>query len=163
MQELTVQEHIDGLTRKLSSVAEQIENIDPTNIMKVIRAFAIVSDLTREFEEIAAISSKFKTRLSQEIIPKLFEENGIEKLNVDGKSYFLGVRLHAGITNENKDAAYEWLKLNNFEYLIKPNVNAKSLSSAISSYIEETGKDITDDLKGIINIHKQTYTATRKC
>ena len=72
---------------------------------------------------------------------KKMDEAGMEKTTITGAGSFkTDVQLNVSIPADNKDEAFQWLRDNGMEPLIKLNVNAASLKSAMRGHLEEGGE-----------------------
>ena len=63
-----------------------------------------------------------KHRLSVENIPALMDEMGVERLDVDGMTVERRMIVAASIPVDNKDQAFEWLRSNGLDDIIKNDV-----------------------------------------
>jgi len=63
-----------------------------------------------------------KHKLSVENIPALMDEMGIERLDVDGMTVERKMIVAASIPVAKKEAAFEWLRANNYDDIIKNDV-----------------------------------------
>tara|TARA_R110002012_G_scaffold231587_2_gene404267 strand:- start:6374 stop:6967 length:594 start_codon:yes stop_codon:yes gene_type:complete len=63
-----------------------------------------------------------KHRLSVENIPALMDEMGVDRLDVDGVSVSRKMIVHASIPQDRKEEAFEWLRDNGLDDIIKNDV-----------------------------------------
>ena len=63
-----------------------------------------------------------KHSLSTEIIPNMMDSMGVERVDVDGVSVVRKSVVHASIPAARKDEAFEWLRKNNLDDIIKNDV-----------------------------------------
>lgn len=92
-------------------------------------------------------------------LAEVMEEQAMEKFSIKGvASFWTKTDLFASIPADNKEAAFDWLRENGMEELIKETVNGNSLKSAIKGHLEEGGE--TPD-PSIIKIHTQLTVQSR--
>lgn len=84
---------------------------------------------------------------------------GIDSIKSKGRNFIVGVRLNASIPLDKRESGFKWLRENGLDSLIAPAVNSKSLSSAITQYIEANAIEPPEDA---MTVHKQKYTSVRK-
>ncbi len=70
-------------------------------------------------------------------------DNGIESIKLEGKVFFRKTDRY--ISAKDKEAVFEFLRNEGLEYLIKPTVNSKSLTSEIKR-LEEEGVEIDPEI-----------------
>lgn len=63
-----------------------------------------------------------KHRLSMENIPALMDEMGLERVDVDGVTVTRKLVVHASIPSDRKDEAFDWLRANGLDDIIKNDV-----------------------------------------
>ena len=91
---------LSDLVRQLRSVEQNIEDAELN--MKALKAE--------------------KHRLSVENIPALMDEMGVDRLDVDGVSVSRKMIVHASIPQDRKEEAFEWLRDNGLDDIIKNDV-----------------------------------------
>lgn len=105
-------------------------------------------ELKRELEEASGVKvsiGKLFDRLRQEIIPNKMEDMGIISANLEGIGR-IGVTadMWTSIPINTKEAAYQWLKDNDFGDIIKPAVNGATFKALVKEQIK-IGKVIFPD------------------
>ena len=63
-----------------------------------------------------------KHQVSSEVIPQLMDQMGVERVDVDGLTCTKKQVVHASIPSDRKEEAFEWLRQNNCEDIIKNEV-----------------------------------------
>ncbi len=152
-------ESIKALAETIQVTMRTMEAIDKDDIPATLRSYKTLTEFLEELEELVDALSKFKTTLSYETIPQMFERAGVDSVKLSGRNFIVGVRFNASIPNDKKQAGFKWLEENGLGALIQPNVNPKTLSSAIASFFESTAMLPPSEA---VSVHKQTYTSVRK-
>lgn len=91
---------LSDLVRKLRSVEQHIE--DAENHLKSLK--------------------QEKHKLSTESIPQLMDEMGLERIDVDGATVSRKLIVHASIPANRKDEAFDWLREQGLDDIIKNDV-----------------------------------------
>jgi len=109
---------------------EEDSNSGPSDLdLKRIRALVVqqrnletkIAAKTAELE----LLNKEYTKLSMEQLPGLFDEVGMSRVTLeDGTEVFIDKDVVANIKEDNKAAAFAWLRKNNFGSIIKNEVKA---------------------------------------
>lgn len=154
-----LKEAINQLQKAVEKTAVFFESLDPTNVPLLLDSYRAIHEQADLLDNLNKITQEIKRRLSYETIPAQFESMGIDSIKSKGRLYSIGVRLNASIPLDKRDAGYQWLRDNGLDSLITPTVNSKSLSSAVTKYIEANGLEPSEEC---MTVHKQTYTAIRK-
>jgi hypothetical protein len=156
---VTLRDAIKVLDDALLGVVLYFEKLDPSNIPELVVAYRQLQENEKKLEESFDVLKGLRIKTSYKTIPESFESAGFDTVTVKGYTYNVAVRTDASIIKENTDNAHGWLKDNGYSAIIIPNVNSKTLSSAMKGYIEEKGLNPPDDK---IKIHRQPYTSVRK-
>ena len=143
---------IDGAMKHFATIAED-------DVPALLKSFKALKEHKEELDELQTALSSFYNRLSYEIIPSTFERLEYDSVKVSGRNFVVGSRLNASIPQDKRQEGFKWLEEHGLGSLIQPNVNPKSLSSAILSYFEEHAEEPP---KEAITIHRQKYTSVRK-
>ena len=152
-------EAIEGVGEAIDTAMQYFATIEPDDVPKLLRAFKALKEHKEELENWVEVLSKFFNQLSYEVIPSAFERVGVDSIKLAGRNFVVGVRFNASIPQEKRTEGFKWLEEHGLGSLIQPTVNAKSLSSALSSYIEEHAEEPPQEG---FSIHKQKYTSVRK-
>jgi len=91
---------LSNLVRKLRNVEDQIDDAEV---------------------HLKSLKSE-KHKLSVENIPALMDEMGVERLDVDGLTVQRKMMVHASIPAANKEQAFDWLRENNLDDIIKNDI-----------------------------------------
>lgn len=154
---------IDDLEKTITDTvlcANDISTNNANDVPTLLRFFKKLKENNDKLEALFKISNETERKLSYEIIPTAFENAGMDSIKLAGRNFILGVRLDASIKLDDREKGYKWLKENGLGALIQPNVNSKTLSSAIKNFIEEKG--ILPPEESGIKLNKQRYIQMRK-
>jgi len=121
--------------------------IPPTSASPVDQDSSL-TDLAIEFgklREVKDLVDQLSTRLNKRfdylrinLIPAKFDDAGITMIKVDNVGRInLRPDIYASIRTENREDAYQWLKDNGREDLVKENVNAATLKASLKKMIEQ--------------------------
>ena len=114
---------LSGLVRKLRRIEQEIE--DAEQHLKHLK--------------------QVKHKLSIENIPALMDEMGVERVDVDGVTVTQKLMVHASIPAERKEEAYDWLRSNNLDDIIKNDVTLSfgkgedNIAGDVVGMLEERG------------------------
>tara|TARA_R100000935_G_scaffold7047_2_gene15176 strand:- start:2326 stop:2886 length:561 start_codon:yes stop_codon:yes gene_type:complete len=116
---------LSNLVRKLRNVEDQIDDAEVH--LKSLKAE--------------------KHKLSVENIPALMDEMGVERLDVDGLTVQRKMMVHASIPAANKEQAFDWLRENNLDDIIKNDITCSfgkgqdNLAGDVVGILREKGFD----------------------
>ena len=156
---VTLRECLKVLNEAVVRTVLYFETIDRNNIPELASSYKLLKDNVQVLEDITKIAKGLQTKISYEVLPDSIENSGFDSVTVKGYLYTVGVRLNASIPEDMRPAGHEWLKENGYSAIIIPQVNAKTLSSAMKSYIEEKAKNPPEDA---VKIHRQKYISVTK-
>lgn len=137
-----IMEHIDMVERAMGGMLPEVVARAPLGT-----AVDIVSTITKAYEAALEALEAIGKRISyvKELsLPDRFDAEKVKTFNTDQFRVTKTVRLMASIVPEEKEAAFKWLRDNNYDALIKETVNASSLSTAAKELME-SGKELPDD------------------
>lgn len=168
----TVREEIEkqlndkSLGDAVKAVAKAVENtvkyfgqIDVKDLPLLLKAFKQLREQLELLEASYKVLDGQYDLLAKDTIPKAFEENEIDSMSLYGRNFILNRTTRYSIPNELRDEGFKWLKENNLGELIKEQVNAKSLTSALNSKIEDEGISPPDTA---IKKFSEQYISVRK-
>jgi hypothetical protein len=150
---------LELMEEKSITARELLMNVDKSSLAGVLDLFVQIKEVADKVDSLQATFSELEQKLSYDIIPKLFEDNGCESFRRNGRNFFVAARFNARIDPLHKEEAYTWLRDNKLGHLIQPNVNAKTLSAQVSEIFRETA---VLPPESCIPVHKQPYTGVRK-
>lgn len=122
--------------------------VDVCNHAPMGAAVDISAALSKAYEEVDAMLTMVGKRLSyvkEVTLPERFDEEQVTTFNTERFRVTATQRIFASIIGSEKEAAHKWLEDNGYGDLIKPTVNASSLSSVAKEIISD-GKELPDDL-----------------
>jgi len=96
-----------GATRQLSDFVRQMRSVE--------------SQIEDTESHLKSLKSE-KHKLSTELIPQLMDEMGIERVDVDGATVSRRMIVSASIPKDRREEAYDWLRENNLDDIIKNDV-----------------------------------------
>ena len=119
---------------------------------------AVANDIADTDKEISDIEDQlkkkkdYKKHLSENVLPNLFAEVGLSELKLaDGRHLKVSNFYGASIKEENKEAAYKWLRNNGFGDLIKNQVSCSF------------GRDEDEKARGLINaLNEKGYQSSQR-
>jgi len=122
------------------------------------RIGAVANDIADTDKEIGDIEDQlkkkkdYKKHLSENVLPNLFSEVGLSELKLaDGRHVKVSNFYGASIKEENKEAAYKWLRDNGFGDLIKNQVSCSF------------GMDEDEKARGLINtLSEKGYQSSQR-
>lgn len=152
-------EAIKMLDDALLGVVFHFNEIALSDVPLLVTSYKQLKDNVDKLKDTMKIATELQQKVSYQLIPTAFEGLGMDSVTVRGYSYNVAVRLNASIPEDQREKGHQWLKDNDYSAIIIPNVNVKTLSSAMGSYIEEKGLEPPADA---IKIHRQPYTSVRK-
>lgn len=128
----------------------------------------LISDLHSNFRDVAGdggsmASVKKRIDFSKEVtIPARMDEEKVKTFNTDRFRVTRLSKVFASIEGgqAGQPAAFEWLRNNELGDIIKPTVNASSLSAIAKKMLEE-GKELPDDLFSVAFKDSISVTAKR--
>jgi hypothetical protein len=136
-----------------------LKELDKSNIPEICKFYKAYTEFFDELEKITEIAGTIKKKLSYEILPEAFENEGVDSVKLSGRNFIVNVRLNASIPLDMREIGHAWLRDNGLGSIIVPVANPKTLSSAVKEYILENGKNPPETA---IKIHHQKYMSMKK-
>ncbi len=124
----------EGTGKQLSQLVRQLRNIEQQ-----------IEDTEQHLKTLKAE----KQKLSIESIPNLMDEMGVERLDVDGVSVERKLIVQASIPVANREEAFEWLRDNHLDDIIKNDVvcsfgkGQDNLAGDVVGILQEKGFPVT--------------------
>jgi len=110
---------------EMFDAAESLESVDTNTTKTLSNLVKQLEDINANIEHAEAELKKLKqerSRVSMENIPALMDEMGVDRIDVDGVSVQLGNFVSASIPTDRKQEAYDWLRDNGLDDIIKNEV-----------------------------------------
>lgn len=110
---------------EMFDAAESLESVDTDTTKSLSNLVKQLQEVNSNIEEAEAHLKKLKQekhQLSVESIPALMDEMGVDRLDVDGVSVQLGSFVSASIPADRRNEAYDWLRENGLDDIIKNEV-----------------------------------------
>jgi len=163
---------------RLAEVADRIDQIQKVmgdNLPQVIKEqpLGVVVDLVAAIKEqverlhgdgSTVVTNNLKGRLNyaREVsLPDRLEAEGVKNFSTDGWRVARTIRIFAAIPGEHKEEAYDWLRNNDYGSLIKPTVNASSLSAAAKELMEH-GKELPEEYFSVHPKNNVSFTRIKQ-
>lgn len=115
----------DDIFEDIFDEAEALQSVDTGSTAQLsghVRQMRSLEDEIADAESHIKALKQQKHSLATEIIPNLMDEMGIERLDVDGVSVVRKNIVHASIPAARRDEAFEWLRANGCDDIIKNDV-----------------------------------------
>lgn len=157
--EVTLSKSIAQLSETLSKAINTIETIPNSDINTLLKAYQQYSDQLDILDSIKKVADEAYRHLAEERLPKVFEDLGFDSVKSGGRNFILSSQLFASIPSDKQEIGFKWLKTNNLDALIKPTVNPRALSSAITAYIEENAMEPPQEA---MTLYKKRKISIRK-
>lgn len=154
-----LEKHIANVNMAFVDMQEYLLHLKPDDLTGHLAGYRVIYELDSLLEKISKIVKGVKTDLSYKIIPDIMENLKIDSMRYDGRNFIRSIALRASIPEAKQEKGYQWLKDNGLGGVIKEGVNANSLSSVLSDFVEETGITPPEDC---ISLHRQPYIQVRK-
>ena len=141
-----------------SLVNQMKEDATSTDLDSMGKIGAVATDVADTQKEIQDLEDKLKVKkdykkhLTESVLPGLFTEVGLSELKLkDGRLVKVSNFYGASIKEENKEAAYKWLRDNGFGDLIKNQVSCSF------------GMDEDEKARGLINtLNEKGYASSQR-
>lgn len=144
-----------AIANKLTQIEEAMGQMLPDVIKEQPLGVAVdlISDIKMAIDILhgdgaSVVTNRVKSRLNyvrEVTLPNRFDDEKVKTFNTERFRVTRTVSIRASILGETKDEAFEWLRNNELGDLIKPTVNASSLSAAAKEQIEN-GQELPEEL-----------------
>ena len=158
-EEINVAKALQLLAEAIDKATDTINSLDKADIHLVLKAYKQLGDYKERFEQLDKIVSGLHKKMSNETVPEALEAQGLDSVKSGGYNFIIAARLSASIPEEKREEGFKWLADHGMDYLIRPAVNSRSLSTALKSYMEEKGETPPEDAVTVFN---QKYTQVRR-
>lgn len=149
---------VSDLAKSISKIIVETENIAIGDVNKLLKAFLYIKELRKELEANFDVLNTYYSKLNTETVPQAIEAIGFESVTMGNKVFTVGAQLHASIPEHKREQGLSWLREHDLGSIIKEGVNPKTLSSAISLYIEEKGLTPPEET---MSVYMQKVTSVR--
>ena len=114
---------------------------------EILGAFYQIKIIGERAAELAKSINKARTFVKEVIIPERFEAEDIKTVTLDelGQRFTVSSQLRASIKGDMKEEAYEWLRENGLEDIIKETVNSSTLSATARDFVANN-KEFPEEL-----------------
>lgn len=130
--------------------ADALANVDQNTgkqLSQLVRNLRNVEQQIEEAEQHLKMLKAEKHKLSVENIPNLMDEMGVERLDVDGVTVERRMIVSASIPVERREEAFQWLRDNNLDDIIKNDVTCSfgkgedNIAGDVVGILQERGFD----------------------
>jgi hypothetical protein len=157
--DVLLKQAISAISKSIPNINDHIASIDKSHAAAMCKYYRKLKEYNKILEELQGMVKSIEVELSKRIIPEQLETLELDNIKSGGYTYSVGVRTFASIPVECRQEANKWLRDNGLGALISETVNAKTLSSAITAFIEEKGLKPPE---GLIKVHQEKYISVRK-
>ncbi len=98
-------------------------------------------------------------RLAKSYIPNMFNSMEIDSIKLHGRNFILMPRINWSLKADARPQGIQWLKDHGLSEIVREDVNAKTLTSALNALLES---DAISPPQDIMNIHDEEYIQVRK-
>lgn len=155
----TLKQALEQLEMAVRGVSLHFNDADQMQLQDLLKSFKLLKEGKDALDGLQEVIAQIYQKISYETLPIMFENMDMDSIKLAGRNFILSSRLNASIPLEQRDRGFAWLKENQLDSLIQPNVNSKTLSSAIKTYFEASAIMPPQDA---IKTHLQKYIAIRK-
>lgn len=157
-------EPLQAATKELRKALEDIlgdadKLSQTTNVVDICKFYKNVYEQHKLLEELTKLLGGIKEEFSKRIIPNLLEGMQIDSISTSGRQFTLVSEFRASIPENKREKGLAWLKANGFDMIVKENVNATTLSSAMREWIKDKGELPPED---VMTIHQGHYISMKK-
>lgn len=141
------------------STENEFAEYDKMTLVELVREMRNVQSAKESAEDVVkALNKKFDfLRITK--IPQVMEDEGIQRLSVDGVGRVsLTADMHVSVKEGQKEAFYSWLRDNGREDLIQPTVNSSTLKATVKNMVKQ-GEVFPDEL---LNVNPFTRASITK-
>ena len=144
--------------------ADAVSRVDTgtgKQLSQLVRDLRSIESSIEDAETRLKILKQAKHKLSVENIPALMDEMGVERLDVDGMTVERRMIVAASIPAANKDRAFDWLRDNGLDDIIKNDITVSfgkgedNVAGDVVGLLQERGFDPTTKT----HVHPSTLKA----
>lgn len=147
------------LYQEIEEALAELQELKDNDLYGHLAVYKKIYEADSELERAAKLLKGIKSKLSYETIPKIMDDLKTDSIRYDGRNFIRSVRLDASIPEEMREKGYAWLKEQGLGSIIKESAHAKTLSSVLDDFIQETGVMPPEDC---VKLHRQPYIQIRK-
>lgn len=141
------------------STENEFAEYDKMTLVELVREMKMVQSAKESAEDVVKSLNKKFDFLRITKIPQVMEDEGIQRLSVDGVGRVsLTADMHVSVKEGQKDAFYDWLRDNGREDLIQPTVNSSTLKATVKNMVKQ-GEEFPDQL---LNVNPFTRASITK-
>jgi hypothetical protein len=112
---------LDDIFSEADALAD-IGTMDVKNLSDMVRKLRSVDEEITLYEKNITALKQQRQKLTVDLIPGIMDEMGVNRLDVDGVTVTRKLIVSASISDENRDRAFDWLRENNLDDIIKNDV-----------------------------------------
>lgn len=141
------------------SIENEFVEYDKMTLVELVREMRNIQSAKESAEDVVKALNKRFDFLRITKIPQVMEDEGIQRLSVDGVGRVsLTADMHVSVKEGQKDAFYDWLRDNGREDLIQPTVNSSTLKATVKNMVKQ-GEEFPDQL---LNVNPFTRASITK-
>jgi hypothetical protein len=106
-----------------------------TNVEKVRKYLQLRDEVTADKETLAEKTRQLEA-LEFELV-KEFESNGVQRMNVDGRTLYLSPELFCNVLASNKPSVIAWARQNGLSDAVREDISTSTLKAWIKEQIGE--------------------------
>lgn len=148
-----------AITHAMIDLSKHITLLEDNDLLGHLESYKVVYEAYERIERTQKILGEIKRKLSYETLPDIMRTQKIPSIRFSDRLFSVGTRIDASIPQHMQEKGFQWLRDNGLGDIIKPTTNAKTLSSVLTQFIEETAISPPDDC---VKIHTQEYISMRK-
>ena len=134
----------DAIKEAIVDLQIEIDTGDSLSEIKTAcQLYRKVKDLKNEMDDLLKAANKIHTKMTEDLMPALFDQEDIKNITVEGFQYIVTHKSRA--TMKDKEAAFEFFREKGQESIITETINWQTLDATIKLYLEE-GLDVPDEI-----------------
>jgi len=134
---------IQSLAAQFNILSFQLDSLPTKTSSEIAAIYVDMKNINDTYVEVGKTLSKAIDEIKHKILPESFEREGLSSFTTTS-GYRVTVSAAVRASLANKDAGYEWLRLNNLSDIITETVNASTLSAVARTLLEE-GKELPEE------------------
>ena len=159
LQDKPMHDVLQDLQKAVENTLKFFERIDKGDLPTTLKGFKLLRDNRELLNSISKVVDAEYERLSKSYIPAMFKELEIDAMKMHGRNFILMPRINWSLKADARPEGLAWLRENGLGNIIREDVNAKTLTSALNALLESDAKSPPQT---IMNIHDEEYIQVRK-
>lgn len=148
---IAILDEVTRCVKWMETLSEEIKAgiTDPKNkIAETCEGYILSNRINDSLEEGRKAIGRIVQEISYKYIPERMLDEGITTFTSAALGFRVSVanRFSASIIPDKKSEAFDWLRKNDLEELIVPQVNAQTLSATARKMLEDENKELPEEL-----------------